>query len=410
MNGFDEQLEKYAELAVKTAINIQKGQTLVINAPISTAEFVRNVAERAYKAGAKHVHVEWGDDPLTLIKFLNAPDEAFEEFPMWKAKGMEEMAENDAAFLSIHAPNPDLLKDVDPEKVATVQKTGSKAMKTFAEYTMKDKVSWSVISVPTKEWAAKVFPDLDNDDAIRKLWETIFQMTRVDREDPVQAWEEHQHNLSEKLRYLNDKCFKKLHYKAPGTDLTIELPKGHQWVGPVSTKANGVQFIANVPTEEVFTLPLKTGVNGMVKSTKPLNYGGTMIEDFSFTFKDGRIVDFQAEEGYETLKQLIDTEEDSHYLGEVALVPYDSPISKSGLLFYNTLFDENASCHLAIGQAYGFCLQGGTEMDEDELKEHGVNSSLVHVDFMIGSPELAIDGETHDGKIEPVFRNGNWAF
>lgn len=409
MNNFEKNLEKYAELAVKVGINIQENQTLVVNAPISTADFVRKVAKKAYDAGAKNVHVSWRDEEVTLIKFMNAPDEAFKEFPMWKAKGYEEMAEEGAAFLSIAASNPDLLKDVDPERISTANKTGSKAMEKFREYTMKDKNSWCVVSVPTKEWAAKIFPNLDEKESVDALWENIFKVTRIDKDDPVKAWTDHLNLLREKMNYLNEKKFKKLHFKAPGTDLEMELPKGHIWVAGDSTNEKGHDFVANMPTEEVFSMPLKTGVNGTVSSTKPLNYGGTLIENFSLTFKEGKIVDFKAEKGYETLKRLIETDEGSHYLGEVALVPDDSPISNSDIIFFNTLFDENASCHFAIGAAYPSCIEGGNKLSKDELKKKGANDSLTHVDFMIGSPEMNIDGETEDGEMIPIFRDGNWA-
>ncbi|WLR52690.1 aminopeptidase [Bacillus tianshenii] len=410
MGNFQSKLEKYAELAVKVGVNIQKDQTLVINAPINAREFVHQAAKIAYEAGAKHVHVEWSDEDLTLLKFKNAPFEAFKEYPMWKAKGFEEMAENGAAFLSISASNPDLLKEVDPERISEANKTAGKAMDKFRSYIQSDKVSWSVISTPTSEWAKKVFPDSGDEEAVNKLWEAIFEATRIHQEDPVTAWQEHNQTLQDKVDLLNEKKYKKLHYKAPGTDLTIELPEKHLWEGGGSVNAKGVDFVANMPTEEVFTTPLKEGVNGKVTSTKPLSYGGNLIENFTLTFENGRIVDYTAENGYETLKRLIETDEGSHYLGEVALVPHDSPISNSNLIFYNTLFDENASCHLAIGSAYAFCLEGGKEMSKEELAQNGANSSITHVDFMMGSAEMDIDGETKDGKKEPIFRKGNWAF
>lgn len=410
MATFEEKLQKYAELAVKNGINIQKGQTLIITAPVSAVDFVRKLTESAYKAGAKHVYFDWDDDALTLMKFKYAPDEALEEFPMWKAKGYEELAENGAAFLYIKTPNPDLLKDIDPKKVSAANKAKAKAMQKVQDYRMKGQASWTIVSVPTPEWANRVFPNLDTDQAVEKLWDTIFKMTRADQEDPVAAWEAHQLQLSEKVDYLNEKNYKKLHYRAPGTDLSIEFPEGYKWNGGGWTSETGPDFIPNIPTEEVFTLPLKTGVNGTVTSTKPLNYSGNLIENLSLTFENGRIVDFSADEGYEILKQLIETDEGSHYLGEVALVPDQSPISQSGLIFFNTLYDENASCHLAIGKAYPSCLKGGSEMTAEELEKIGVNSSLAHVDFMIGSAELDIDGETENGDKEPVFRKGNWVF
>lgn len=408
MTTFDEKLEKYAELAVKTGINLQKGQELVVNAPIAAIELVRKVTKVAYLAGAKEVHFRWTDDDLTLTRFTYAPDETFKEYPAWEAEGLEALAKRGAGFLDIRTPALDLLKDIDPEKISTNNKTTSEAIHNYREYRMADKVSWNIVAFPTEAWAKKVFPDLDSEEALEKLWETVFKLTRADREDPVKAWEEHQKTLDEKLTYLNTKKYNKLHYTAPGTDLTIEFPKGYMWAGGAAPNAAGTYFFPNIPTEEVFTLPLKTGINGTVTSTKPLNYSGTLIEKLSLTFKDGKIVDSKAEQGYEVLKRLIETDEGSHYLGEVALVPNNSPISESGLIFYNTLYDENASCHLAIGAAYPKCIEGGTEMTRDELDKLGVNKSLTHVDFMIGSDQLDIDGITENGDAEPLFRKGLW--
>ncbi|WP_077616836.1 aminopeptidase [Caenibacillus caldisaponilyticus] len=409
MSTFQEKLEKYAELALKKGVNIQKGQELVVTAKLSAASFVRLVAKKAYQAGAKHVHIEWRDDDLTRTRFLYAPEESFEDYPEWKVHAFETLAEKNAAFLSIYSPNPELLKDIDPEKVAKDNKVEGEALKKFDEFIVKDKVSWSLISVPSETWAAKVFPDLEKEEAIARLWEMIFKMTRVDQEDPVAAWDDHVKNLQNKAAVLNRKKFKKLHYKAPGTDLTIEFHEKHRWIDATSTNAKGTPFVANIPSEEVYTLPLKTGVNGKVRSTMPLVYNGNLIEGIELTFKEGRIVDYAAKSGFETLKHLIETDEGSHYLGEVALVPHDSPISQSGLLFYNTLYDENASCHLAIGEAYPTTLEGGADMTREELDAHGVNDSINHVDFMIGSAELDIDGELADGSRIPVMRGGRWA-
>lgn len=403
------ELLKYAQLAVKVGVNIQKGQLLVINAPIIAKELVYKITEVAFQEGARNVHVEWSDDQFTKIKYANAPDEAFTEYPLWKAKGYEEMVEDGAAFLTILAPDPELLKDVDPKKVATAQKTAGKAMAKFREYIQSDKVSWSIIAYPTKEWAVKVFPNERETKQMQKLWNAIMSATRIDRDDPIAAWQQHQANLQQKVDYLNTKKYSKLHFKAPGTNLTIELPDKHLWVGGGGKNERGITFIPNMPTEEVFTTPKKDGVNGTVTSTKPLNYGGTVIDNFSFTFEKGKIVNFTADKGYETLKQLIETDEGSGYLGEVALVPHSSPISQTNYIFYNTLFDENASCHVAIGSAYAFCLEGGKTMSKEELEKHGANTSITHVDFMIGSDKLDIDGETADGTREPIFRQGNWA-
>lgn len=405
----ENELQKYADLAVNAGVHIQKGQTLVVNAPIEAANLVYAVAKTAYKAGAKNVHVEWNDDKLTRIKYELAPDEAFKEYPLWKAKGYEEMAENGAAFMSILAPDPELLQGIDPDRIAAAQQTAGQAMEKYRQYIQSDKVSWTIVAYPTKEWAEKVFPNESASRQMEKLWQAIQQAIRLDHNDPVSEWKSHQTFLQEKAAFLNEKKYKKLHYKAKGTDLTIELPEKHVWAGGGGKTEQGITFIPNMPTEEVFTLPKKDGVNGVVQSTKPLNYGGNVIENFSFTFEKGRVVDFTAEKGYETLKRLIESDDGAKHLGEIALVPHDSPISNTNLIFFNTLFDENASCHLALGSAYAFCLEGGSAMTKDELQANGANQSIVHVDFMIGSTDLDIDGETADGDLEPLFRNGNWA-
>ncbi|ERI11688.1 aminopeptidase [Aneurinibacillus aneurinilyticus] len=408
MPTFEQKLDKYAELAVKVGVNVQPGQTLVLQTPITAADFARKIVKNAYEAGAKNVHIEWNDEVSTRIKYDLAPDEAFTQFPLWRAKGFEEMAEEGACFLSIVSTNPELLKGVDPNRVSAAAKASGKAMETFRRYISSDKVSWSIVAVPSKEWAAKVFPEKTEEEQVPALWEAIFNAVRVNVENPVQAWKEHNASLDQKVEYLNQKKYKYLHYQAPGTDLTIELPSNHLWVGGGSTSERNVPFVANIPTEEVFTVPLKEGVNGVVTSTKPLNYGGNLIENFSLTFEKGRVVDFQAETGYDTLKQLIETDEGSHYLGEVALVPHNSPISNANIIFYNTLFDENASNHIAIGSSYAFCIEGGKKMSKEELEQNGLNTSITHVDFMIGSADMNIDGETESGTREPIFRNGNW--
>ncbi|MCA1035604.1 aminopeptidase [Bacillus infantis] len=410
MSQFQQNLEKYAELAVKVGVNVQEGQTLVINAALDAAEFVRLAVKKAYETGAANVVVNWSDDTVTRLKYDLAPEESFTEYPEFRAKEMEDLAEKGAAFMSIVSASPDLLKGVKSERIANFQKAAGKALSKYRRYAQSDKVSWTVIAVPSEGWADKVFADDPKESRVEKLWDAIFKATRADLEDPVQAWKDHDASLHEKVDYLNSKGFKKLHYTAPGTDLTIELPEKHLWVGAGSVNEKGHEFMANMPTEEVFTVPLKTGVNGHVSSTKPLSYGGNIIDNFTITFENGRIVDVKAEEGEEILKQLVETDEGSHYLGEVALVPFNSPISQSNLLFYNTLFDENASNHLAIGSAYAFCIEGGKKMSSEELAENGLNESLTHVDFMIGSAEMDIDGIKEDGQSEPVFRKGDWAF
>lgn len=405
-----QQLEKYADLAVRIGVNIQPGQTLVIQAPTDSNFFVRMIAKKAYEAGARLVKVFWNDEAITRLQFEKAADETFSEPPKWYAEEITELIEKGAAILHVLAENPDLLKGINAERIATFQKTRGQALTKYRNYVQSDKFSWSIVAVPSPEWAAKVFPDAPEEERVDLLWNAIFQTVRVDQEDPVQAWKSHLEILEKKATVLNQKKYKKLHYIAPGTDLTIELPEGHIWAGGESTNEQGHSFVANMPTEEVFTAPLKTGVNGTVSSTKPLSHAGNIIDNFTLTFENGRIVKATAEQGEETLQKLIEMDEGSHYLGEVALVPHYSPISESKLLYYNTLFDENASNHLAIGSAYAFNLEGGKEMSREQLSERGLNSSVTHVDFMIGSADMDIFGVTEDGTEEPVFHKGNWAF
>ncbi|WP_174614998.1 aminopeptidase [Virgibacillus ihumii] len=401
--------EKYADLALKTGVNLQKNQALMINAPIEGADFTKMVARKAYELGAKDVHINWVDDELTLLKFENAPDEVIADFPEWKVKLHDMYAEDGAAVLSIRSTNPDLLKDIDSSRVAKANKAAAQAMTNFRQYTMNDRIPWSIISIPTGDWAQKIFPEKSQEDAIESLWDAIVKIVRVDQENPVAAWDAHNETLKTAREILNKKNYKKLIYKAPGTDLELELPEGHIWKGGSAETEKGTTFNPNMPTEEVFSLPHKYGVNGTVSSTKPLNYGGSLIDNFSLTFKDGKVVDYKAEQGEDTLKHLLDTDEGARRLGEVALVPHESPVSQSGLIFYNTLFDENASCHIALGKAYPTNLEDGASMNDAELDKHGVNDSLTHVDFMIGSENLDIDGVLEDGSTEPVFRNGTWA-
>lgn len=410
MSDFQQKLQKYAELAVRIGVNVQQGQTLVVHAPISAAEFVRLIVKEAYTAGSNLVKVNWSDETVTRLQYEMAPDETFEIAPKWYAAEMTELVENGAAVLHVLAEDPDLLAGIPSSRIQAAQRVRATALAKYRAYQQADKFSWSIVAVPSAAWAAKVFPDAAPAEQMGKLWDAIFNTVRLNEADPVAAWNEHLQTLQSKSDVLNSKNYHKLHYTAPGTDLTIELPEGHIWAQGDSINAQGHTYVANMPTEEVFTAPLKTGVNGKVRSTKPLSYGGNIIDNFTLTFENGRIVDAQAETGLETLQHLIEMDEGSHYLGEVALVPHHSPISESNILFYNTLFDENASNHLAIGSAYAFCLQGGKDMTQEQLGEHGLNRSLTHVDFMIGSADMDIDGITHDGKREPIFRKGNWAF
>lgn len=407
--SFEDKMKQYAALAVEVGVNVQQGQTLCIIAPIAAAEFVRIAVRRAYEVGAKYVHVDWSDETVTRTRFELAPEDSFSEYPMWHAQGREQMAAEGAAFLWVVADDPDLLAGIDPARITTYTKAHSTAMRPFRNYYANNKVAWSIVAVPSMAWASKVFPELPADERETALWHAIFAATRIDDPEPVLTWREHAAALNTCADRLNELNLKELHYRGPGTNLTIGLPEGHLWKCASNTNDQGTPFIPNMPTEEVFTSPHREKVYGTVKSSKPLSYGGNLIDHFSLTFKDGRIVDYHAVEAHETLSKLIETDEGSHYLGEVALVPHRSPISDTNLIFYNTLFDENAACHLAIGFALAFCLEGGVNMSKDELRERGLNDSLTHVDFMIGREDLDIDGITVDGRVIPVFRAGNWA-
>lgn len=404
-------LEKYADLLVRTGINIQKDQLLVITSPIECAEFARIVTEKAYDAGAKEVIVRWLDELSSKIRYDRASEEVFEEVPEWLVPYLEGYAKKGAAFLRIAASDPEVMKDVDPKRIAKENKTLSQALEGYRSRLMSNKNVWCVASIPTEAWAKKVFPDVSADQAVQKLWDAIFKAVRVDQEDPVAAWKVHQDNLNERIAFLTKNKFKALHYKnSIGTDVIVDLPEKHVWFGGGEESADGTHFVANMPTEEVFTLPHKDGVNGKIVSSMPLNHNGNIVDKFSLTFKDGLVVDFDAEKGYETLKELLNTDEGAKRLGEVALVPYDSPISNQKILFFNTLFDENASCHFALGKAYPICVDGGEEMDQDALKEAGANDSLTHVDFMVGTEDLSIVGIKEDGSKVTVFENGNFVY
>ncbi|WP_371372684.1 aminopeptidase [Sporomusa aerivorans] len=404
-------LEKYARLVVKTGVNLQRAQTLVITSPLECADFARVITETAYQAGAREVVMNWKDELSSKIRFMQAPEEIFDEFPEWQKEFYLSYVRKGAAFVSIAASDPELLKEVNPDRVVRAQKASNTALREYRERMMSNQNAWNIVSIPTAAWAQKVFPGISGEEAVEKLWTAILQAVRVDTQDPVAAWQEHSRALKQSVKYMNEHKFKQLHYKnSLGTDLKVELPDGHIWLGGPEHTTGGIEFVANMPTEEVFSLPKKTGVNGKVVSAKPLNYNGTLIDKFSLTFKDGRIVDSQAEQGNEVLKKLVETDEGSHYLGEVALVPHNSPISNSNILFYNTLFDENASCHFAIGKAYPVCIENGVNMSKDQLEQAGVNDSIVHVDFMIGTADLEITGITAIGENIPVFKKGNFVF
>lgn len=407
---FETCLEQYAQLTVSIALNIQPGQTLWISAPIHAPQFVRLITRKAYEAGAKNVHIEWVDDICSQLKYTLAPDEAFAEYPLWRARAVEELAENHGAYLYIDSSDPELLKDIEPQRLSTYAKAAGTALSKWREYMTSYHITWSIIAAPSIPWAKKVFPHLEEGEAVSSLWDAIFKASRADQENPILTWHDHNTTLLTKRTSLNQKQYKKIHYRAPGTELTVKLPDNHIWRGGAAENGQGNAFNPNIPTEEVFISPNKKGTQGVVGSTKPLSYQGNLIENFTLTFENGRIVDYQAEQGYETLKRMIEMDEGAHYLGEIALVPHHSPISNSNLIFFNTLFDENASNHLALGKAFETCIEGGTSMSQEELEKAGLNDSLIHVDFMIGSSEMDIDGEHADGTLESIFRKGNWAF
>ncbi|WNQ10881.1 aminopeptidase [Paenibacillus aurantius] len=408
---FAENLEKYAELAVRIGCNIQPGQSLWINGPIDSADLIRLITRKAYEAGAKNVQVEWYDQAVNRLKYDLAPEEAFGEYPAWRARALEQEAEKNGAYLYIESNDPELMKGVDPKRLSAFSKAAGAELVKWREYMGSYRMTWCIIGAPSVGWARKVYPDKEDSEAVQALWEAIFRATRADQDDPVALWREHNAKLRAKREQLTAKQYRKLHYRAPGTELTVALPERHLWRGgSVANTRAGFEFNPNVPTEEVFVSPHRDGTNGVVHSTKPLSYQGSLIENFSLTFENGRVVDFQAEKGYENLKNLVELDEGSHYLGEIALVPHDSPISNSKQLFFNTLYDENASNHLALGRAFPTTLEGGEDLSPEEQLAAGLNTSLTHVDFMIGSAEMDIDGELADGTIEPIFRKGNWAF
>ena len=410
LENFNENLKIYARLIAETGVNVQDNHTVVLQISVAQAPLARLITEEAYRLGAAEVIVQWSDETIQREFLAHAATDRIENVPQYKIDQTDDWIAKGASRISVVSSNPDALAGVDAQRVAAFQAANGKALVNLRKATQANKVSWTVVAAASEGWAAKVFPELaTSEEQVDALWNEIFKTTRIYEENPVIAWNIHDKKLQEKAAELNEQQFTALHYTAPGTDLTIGLPKNHLWEGAGSYNARGEEFMANMPTEEVFTAPDSRRVDGYVSSTKPLSYAGTIISGMKFTFKDGKVVDFSAEQGEEALKNLLAIDEGAKHLGEVALVPDPSPISQSGLIFYNTLFDENASNHLAFGSAYAFNLQGGTEMSEEELAEAGLNRSQTHVDFMVGSDKMNIDGIKEDGTIVPVFRNGDWA-
>ena len=402
-------LDRYAHLTVKSGLNIAPGQQLVISAPLDAVPLVRRITEHAYKAGASLVTTIYSDEVTTLARYAHAPDESFDTAPAWLFNGMAEAFRNGAARLAIAGEDPSLLAAQDPKKLARADKARSIANRPALELITGFTINWCVIAAATPAWARSVFPGLPQPQALDKLWKAIFACTRADLADPVAAWEEHSAALARRTAFLNERRYKALKYTGPGTDLMLGLADDHVWKGGAGRARNGVICNANIPTEEVFTCPHKDRVDGIVRSTKPLSYQGSFIDGIKVRFEAGRIVEMTAEKGEAAFRSLISTDEGAARLGEVALVPHSSPISKSGIIFNNTLFDENAASHIAVGQSYSENIRDGGSRSKDEKAALGANSSLVHVDWMIGSGELDIDGIRQDGSAEPLMRKGEWA-
>ena len=406
---FERSLNQYAQLIVRVGLNLQPGQRLLIRGPLDAAPLVRLVAARAYDAGARLVDTILSDPQLLLTRYRHAPRDSFTEHSDWWWRAGLEYVEAGGAVLSIGGVDPYLLKGIDPELIGTVQRTEGRAALPFSSRISADEINWCVVGYATAGWAGRVFPKLPPAEAQARLWEAIFRTVRLDAADPLAAWEAHNANLAARSAYLNGKQYTALHYRGPGTDLTVGLPENHHWIGGVAPTGIGIANVANMPTEEIFTAPHRDRVDGTVRATMPLNVGGNLIEDFSLTFENGRVVDLKAGSGEAILRAQVEMDEGASRLGEVALVPHSSPISQSGILFYNTLYDENASSHLAIGRAYRNCIAGCEDASEEEFAARGGNTSANHLDFMIGSAEIDIDGITADGRREPVMRGGEWA-
>ena len=415
---FELNLDKYADVLLKIGLNLQEGQRLLIGVPIfgihgtpiELAPLVRIVVKKAYQDGARLVDVLWNDDQLRLTRFQEAPRDSFEEFPAWRANAAYETANSGDAILNFFAEDPELLKDQDSELVGLFSKTNWIHIGPTMELLVKNSMNWVVATAPVDGWVDKLFPTLAPEDRKAKFWDTIFEICRVKQADPISAWDAHLKELAGRAKYLNHKKYSELKFSGPGTDLTVGLPEGHLWKGGRMTSKNGIDFTANIPTEEVFTLPHNSKVDGVVSSTRPLSYGESLIEDFTLKFSEGQVVDSTAKKNQNILLGLLDTDEGARRLGEVALVPNSSPISQTGMLFNNVLLDENASSHVALGKAYKFSLENGDALTDDEFEAVGGNQSLIHVDFMIGSEEMDIDGLAEDGKTEPVMRSGEWSF
>jgi len=404
----EQKLDKLAELAIKTGVALQKGQDLLLTAPIEALPLVRRVAVHAYKAGANIITPLFSDPDITLSRYLHASDESFDKAPNWLFNGMGEAFDNNTARLAIVGEDPLLLSNQDPDKVSRANKATSIAYKPARERITRFDINWNIISWPGKAWAIQMFPELNPKEAQSRLADAIFSASRVDGLDPISEWKKHNINLKKWSDWLNNKNFDSLHFKGPGTDLTVGLAEDHEWMGGASMAQNGVICNPNIPSEEVFTTPHSQKVDGEVCATKPLSHQGSLIENINVKFEKGKIIEAHASKGEEVLLKVLDSDEGARRLGEVALVPDNSPIAQTGLLFYNTLFDENAACHIALGQCYTKCFKN-QNLTKEEIISKGGNSSMIHIDWMIGSNQVDIDGIEQDGKKIPVFRKGQWA-
>jgi aminopeptidase len=404
----DERLDRLAEIAVRVGLRLRHGQEVVVTAPVEALPLVRRITAHAYSAGAALVTTLFSDDVSTLQRFLHAPDDSFDRAAGWLYDGMAAAFHAGAARLAVVGEDPSLLSAQDPAKVARANRARSIAYKPALDHIVNFDVNWSIVSCATPAWAKAVFPNVPPSEALSLLWEAIFSASRVDGPDPIAAWARHDHALSARTALLNRKRFAALRFRGPGTDLTVGLADEHQWEGGATMARNGIVCNANIPTEEVFTTPHRRRVEGTVRSTRPLSYQGTLIEDIAVRFEDGQIVESHARAGADVLAKVLSTDEGARRLGEVALVPQSSPISQSGILFYNTLFDENAASHIALGQAYSKCIRGGSTLSPEELAARGANASLIHIDWMIGSAEIDVDGLQVDGTAEPLMRKGEW--
>lgn len=405
----DKKLHYFADLAIKIGVNLQKDQFLVINCPVECAYIARALTEQAYLAGAGQVFVNWRDDVVSRLTMQNATEEVLKDIPQWQKDKFEYYIQKGVALVSVAASDPALYAGIDSGKIRRISTANAIAQQNFHKATMSNYLRWCVVSVPTAKWAQKVFPECSEQEAMDSLWNSIETIMRLDTEDPIKAWEDHCNTLFNRANFLNENNFEAIHLKnEKGTDIVVGLPENHIWLAAKEKAQDNIEFLANIPTEEVFTAPHRLMVNGKVVSALPLCENGNIIDNFFIEFKDGKVVNFGAEKGYETLKGLIETDEGSCYLGEIALVSKQSPIAKQNRLFFNTLFDENASCHLAIGKGYPSCVKDFLDLNEEQLFERGINNSVTHVDFMIGTPDMFIEGIKKDGTKVTIFENGDW--